>query len=582
MKIDSTLTGNLQELYGLELAKKSSYHQVVPGLWGNRIYYSEVGWGKILKIVYAVWTFFFGSRSVIEKLRKAIRYTERAFERQFKNLEKHFSSYQSSLVLLLEEDCYFDPKIYAKERWIFTRWHDSSAPFIRMVVRGESPKIDRLFKRLIGKSASGSTSKFKQIPNYEEIQSYQKIINVVRQIPEKPPLAALKKLAWKKQLFQEEEKAMKVWIGSIHSLGNKMKVTTFHKGMKSLVKHVERMHRTQYVRKPRVDDLELELAKYGLNIFRQKDPKYMKWCESLKAGDELNIRGKKYPIEDELTSCKMENKLRVYTVKNNPNKVIVVGQNRVILSIKKRGAQEFSWGIRPVHWFEVSSDGRFAIVEKLKIAVSKRRWLSNESIHLDDLLLLKPIADQVSWFIEQNAVPKNLDSSNLMYSQMNSLKSTKILMKGEFNYPKLVDFCKKCANGNLTVYKYLMSETGLSNHSYQKYFQEVIKRTLEGKDDLAEDIGALQQFQITDYPVIEKGKLFKKLVVKLQKKCMRKLLDKYTIKNPLSVAKEVAKQIYKEYVQGKYVCSLWPKMNKRVVAATVKNLGLSRKLQDSD
>lgn len=578
MKIDATLAGNLQELYGLELAKKSPYHHVVPGLWGNRIYYSEVGWGRILKVIYAVWTFFFGTRSVVDKLRRAIEYTEKAFERQFKALEKHFSSYQSSLILLLEEDCYFDPKSYAKERWIFTRWHDSSAPFIRLVERGLSPKSDCLFKRFLGRS----TSKFVQIPNYKQIRSYQRIIDVVRQIPGKPPLAVLKKLSWKKQLFQEEEKALKVWINSIHSLGDKMKVMTFHKGMTALVNHVEGMHRTHYVRKPMADDLELELAKYGLNIFRQKDAKYIQWCDSLKAGDELSIKDKKYSIDKELLSCKMDNKLRVFTVKNSPNKVIVVGQNRVILSLKKRGAQECSWGIRPAHWFEVSADGRFAVVERLKIPLTKKRWRSDEEIHLDDILLLKPIVDQVSWFVKQKATPKNLDSSYLMYDQMDSLKSTKILIKGEFNYPKLVDFCKKCANGNLTIYKHLVSETGLYKHSYQKYFQEVLKRTLEGTDDLPEDIGASLQFQITDYPVIEKGKSFQKMVIKFQKKCMKKLLQEYVIKDPLSLAKEVAKQISKEYIQSQSICSLWPKMSKSVVAATVNSLGLTKILTDDD
>jgi hypothetical protein len=578
MKIDTTLTANLQELYALEHTKKSSYAHIVPSLWGKRLYYSEAGWGKVLKIVYAVWEFFFGPDSIIKKIRQAIVYTEKAFDKQFVEMKKHFATYQFRFLKLLESQQSSDSKKYVKERWMICRWFDGTAPFIKLVQKGNPQKLDKLFKRFTGRPVTDEHSSFKNLKGYEEIKGYQDIINVSRMIPGKIPFTILKKLSETEfRLFEEEKKTLTTWISNIHSLGKAVKVNQFHKGMVALVKHINKMHCTEYMSKSRVDDLELELVKNGLNIFRQEDVNYKKWADSLNEGDELEVEGEKYTLGKELKTNKINNKMRVYTLQNFRDKLIAVGNNRVILSIKKRASEEISWGVRSIDWYDVSSDGRFAVIERLVVPFSGIQWKSVDSINIDDLRFLKPLVNQVKWFLEQNATPKNLNSSYLMYGRQRCLKSIKPLVEGEFNYPMLVDLCKECANENPVVYRYLVDETKLSKHPYQSYFKEVVVRTLEGKNDKAEDIGALHKFQIINYPVIQTAQNLQKDIIALQKKCMEKLLNQYELPNPLNVSKEVAQQIRKEYIRCQYICSLWPQMKKQVITTVVQNMNLSNK-----
>lgn len=591
MNTDNTLTQNLQELYALELTAESKYYQVVPSLWGNNIYYSETGWGKVLKVIYAVDTFFFGAKLIITNVENSLRYTQETFALQCKEMQTYVLEYQTLLGSLVEANASFDIEAYEKAQWQLAKWCDSTVPFIRLIKK-QPEKIDKLFLRFFNLPASAPQSIFNDVSLYEKMLRYKRIIELVRQIPDfLPPFFILFKLLKQSTLLQEEERLLKDWIEKIDY--EEIKILTLHKGLAAFVDHIQECHLSEYMQgqKLSVEDLEFALSQRGLNIFCQKDRQLQKWADSLKEGDELESRGKKYVIDKEMISGKRENQMRVYQLQENSKQLVTIAPNRVLLALKKKAAQELSWGVRSMEWFHVSDDGRFAIIERLKIAISNIHWMSQESLNQNDLRILQPLLNQVIWFIEQKATPKNLDTTYLMYDQENNcLKSTKTVFKDEvtfkkgeeqFNYPLLVEFCKQCANGNLTVYKYLVNETQLCGkhlnfNSYYSYFKEVLQKTLARESIPPAEVAALRG--ISNTFVIRKAETLQKEIVALHRECIEKILRTHQVPNPDFLPNNVSQHILEEFRKGNYICSLWPLMAEKVITAVIKKMRFSEKI----
>lgn len=584
--IDKTLTRNLMELYSMEHAENSEYWHIVPSMWGNSLYYTNAGWGRVLHVAYRIWDFFFGTDRLIEQVRNALHYIESTFMRQYEEIRLNFLEFQKLIGDLVEGIPLSNPEDYERCQCLLAKWHDSTMPFIKLALKGKTQKIDQLYLRFTRERVSDPSSIFRNLPQYREMVFYQHVIELVRQIPgPHPPFGALVKLSKKVALFDKEEKSLSEWIERVKAASEVMKIRTFHKGLAAIIHHVEEMHSTKHmreqrrVRQPNIEDLEITLIKRGLNtFFSQIDEKHVKWAESLNCGTELESWGDKYIIDKVIPSGKLIDRMKVFHLQNVADKMIIVAQNRVILPLKMRVAEEESWGVRTVKWYHVSDDGRFAVIEKLRVAVDRIRWHSKVHLVPRDIGILQPIVNQIKFFISTKRTPENLDASRLMIDYDGYLKSSKTLFQGKFDYPLLVDFCRKCAHGNLLVYKHLVEETGLAAHPYHDYFLEVLKRTLrDGAADSAEDIGASRKFRITQHSIINKGELFQKQIIALHEACMEKILTNYDVLNPIVLKEEISAQLFNDYVEGRYIYLFWPKTKERVVAAIVAKMNLKEK-----
>lgn len=587
-KISGSLSRNLQELYAAASDDSGSKMELVANLWGTRIYYAKSGWGKLWCVFYCIWAIFFGTSLRQHKLKEMLLKTERLFAEQTREIAKNFTSYKKNLIVLLEEQDNFNVKKYSLHRYQISHWNDATKPLLTLLHRRQNKKITattgKIFVWNLHKKTH--TAAFQRKRLFEELHAYQNIINIERRLQVETPLVTLKKLSQMKKLNKEEEAGLQRWIETLNKQDKQITVRQFHKGLEALVGHIKKHHWMQGLVPPSLVALELALTKRNCRIFLRRDPKHIAWRDTIKPGMALSGCNTSLHLMRELKPKKSDPSSNniVFTVKDNADKVVVIGKNRALLGIKKEIADNLSWGCLSATWHEVDEEGRFALVERLREPLSSLKWTStSENITPSDQCEAHPFIGQLKWCLQKELTPENFSYKNFMFCRKGILKSTKIPLKGPLNLPGLESFARKVARNNVHVFRYIMQESGLSFHSYVAYFKEVVEAALKGDEEIdCSTLAAFDRHQITDPFVIKQAKQLKVEVTALHHQCMEELRRRYHIENISKASRCAAKAIKGLYLYSGTISTLWPSLKKDTIKHVAAKMKLGKNESSSD
>lgn len=572
-KAHHNLSLNLQEIYAAVRSSHNNQLNLVPNIFGTRIYHTGHGWGRVWRVFYIIWAVLFGYGLKYRKIFQALNRTSQAFQREKKQIAEAYKNYKQHLSAEIEDLAEQNLKEYARARWIITHWNDATKPFLSLLLQGNNQKIanlQQLLSRTDSKSSENSKPFFPD-PLYAKVAKCQRLINIERYLGVPTPHHLLVRLTLKKRLGREDETAIKTWIEKLNASKKNISVNQLHKGLKHLTEYIKKKHCATKQSEPQLAWLETMLAQRGCSIFREADPKFIAWRNTLKPGQTIECNGRSYELKEQISPAKQSKDNNViYSVSEHEGIVIHLSKNRALLGLKQVIAKECSWGVRPVNYETVDDAGSCAVIEKLNLSADKIPWTSTTSLSAADKQYAAPLINQINWFLKKKLTPQEFSPRQLMFDSKGTLKCTKISLPGPFNYAKLVQFAAGCSGQNGVVFKHIMKASGLSKHPYASYYKEVAKNVINGVDTPPEDLAAFHRHQIIDAQAIDQAKELQKQLLNLQAELMQKIMKKYQVDDPAPLATTLKRQLLSSHKNSGAICILWPDMKKDVLQPIIK------------
>lgn len=562
------LNSNLYEMH-LSLTNKT-HGELISSPIGNRLYVKNRGWGRLWKLFFIIIDLLFGPDFKIKKLRKSIVLTQKTFQNEFSKAKQSVQKFQKGIIQILEEDRNFLEKEFQYNKWQIHRWNSISLYFLNSLQSKTKNSLELVLNRY---SVNSSFRKILKDKLLKDFKLFQKIINLESSLQKATPFLVLRKLSQDKILSSANEDEIKAWISHINKNIKKISIRKFHHSLQAIVQFINEKLCTPYTVKAGISRLEYELAKRDLKLFKEPDIKHLQWRKHLTSGCKIVINGKEIVLNEEIGFIKgRDDHNKIFSIENDENQIAVIGINEAILGMKASIATYLSWGIRPATWLEVSEDGRFALVEKLKTPLSSVNWKSRNFLDTEDLKKMIPVINQVKWFIEQNSCIENLSVKTLMYDKDGILKSTKPTIQSSFNLPKIIKFLKNFSQKNKIIYQDLIQKTGIVQHRYLSFFDEVVEKTLCGDPLSIQDLAAFHRI-ICPYTI--------KKAIKLQSKLMdyihisiKNLNKNYLIPDFIELSYFLKSKLLNSYREDLSICFLWNSTQKKNTDYIVKMLRL--------
>jgi hypothetical protein len=250
---------------------------------------------------------------------------------------------------------------------------------------------------------------------------------------------------------------------------------------------------------------------------------------------------------------------RVFEVEGDNSCLAVIPHNRANLQMRLHLKTQKDLA----EILSISSDGRIALMERLE-PIPRSGWKSKEKIAPEDIPMLNALAEPVKWFIATQKTPSPFVADFLMIDKNMRLKTIQPLKKGEFDFNTLEVFFKDIANGNLTVFKYLITSSGLTEHSTAKFYTRFIEKILNHEDFAANDLGGI--YQVSDHKVIDRAITLGKEILDLEKDIYTSYLIAHPNENIKSLEKRLKGQIVKYLKETKTSSFLWPTIKQDIFA----------------
>lgn len=478
------LRDNLHEIGSAE-GKNSD---LVANFCGTRVYYKGSGWGRLWKWFYRIASIFIGTQLEQDKLDAAITKTCKIFEKEQQLIAAEQKKFNALLADILKNIDVPRSELYDASVKI-VRWHDAVDPFIK---KCRDYSAIKLKKEVDWRHPDGC----------EDAVS---ILNLERITGEQLPYGALTRLAIGANLYSEEKKALAKWTKKL----NKADVGSFHQALRGLV---------NILSDPKADlnRLLYTLAKDHAkcrSILLQEDPAHM---QSFLPGDRVD----KYTIEKALSK-------HVYTLVNEPDIILRTGINAAILGIQMHAWKTDAECVRTADWYEVDRDGRYAIQERLHRCIADINWKSDgiSNIHKDDRNSAFAIAGRIAWLRKQALSASCLDPKKLMFSKREMLKSTIVIVGSPASIAELERFAWECANKNLSVFRYLITASGIRQDPSCRFFDALFERALTSDEEIdVDEFGSRTIYGVKPASLIDAGKKMVEKVRRRKKKRSHELI----------------------------------------------------------
>jgi hypothetical protein len=153
--------------------------------------------------------------------------------------------------------------------------------------------------------------------------------------------------------------------------------------------------------------------------------------------------------------------------------------NRSLLITKDYWGPEGGWGLHTPVFHYIDPKGKYALIERFELPISEINWVSTLGILPQDKQVADPIANLVKWLLNYDMSLSRLDAKYIMFDAEYVLRTVKIQERVRMNFPVLEKFLLDAANGNLSVFQYLMTKSGLSRGKHAYFYRAVIKEALK-------------------------------------------------------------------------------------------------------
>ena len=197
----------------------------------------------------------------------------------------------------------------------------------------------------------------------------------------------------------------------------------------------------------------------------------------------------------------IDDEFKVFELKNHPDWVVKIANNRFRLLIEERKAQneDEHWGFRLVETVDnieedaqkppvrgLDKEGRCVVLEKLSNPLVDCEWKSTEArLDEEDEKIALVFANHLFCMYQWKANAEKLSLNHLLFDRSGVLKSVRLLKKGEPNYNEWEAHCLAASKDNPYVLAYLMQVSKLSEHKVGAYYRAAVLHALKnGETDL--------------------------------------------------------------------------------------------------
>lgn len=481
-----------------------------------------------------------------DKLKKAVIYTHNLFLQEIAHSQIALKDYLEYLEK--KGKGYSLPEAqYFPSRTLLTEWNSSTKPFLKLIEKIHCK--NNFFKPLQLDLSFDS-------PSIKTFQFCQKIIDLEGIIEGPLPLELLKKILRKIPLNVLDQKDLDQWINKIES--KNLGARTVHKFLRALVFIYTKKNTDPKTRQTILNNLELFLEDKGCKVFQKKDLKHLKWRQELEKGNKFSLNHSDIILGKEIFPKKTgSDQTRAYTIIDQKNSIALIAQNCIALPLRDlRMRQECQVEIEPVQMQDISPDGRIAVVERLN-ALNTIPWKSSQGqIDKEDEILLNILGKLIQRFIKNNMTPSNFSPTSLMFNDQFQLKLLKPLRKRLFDFNALENFFFECANGNHTIFKELMTQSGLIEHATAKFYRDIVSNTLNEENMDIEDLAGI--YKITDPKVIDTATHLTNQILSIKNQLQLNLRETFPQLSPLELNKKINHKILQSYLGYQSAGFLWP------------------------
>lgn len=565
----SCLADNLREIYLAEHDENVEKILLTADFSGKKIYHASFGWGRIWRWFYSAVKLVSGVDLEMKKLSSAMEKTHTLFQEHFASTQVHLNSYKSylykrSIGVAVEEEKYHE----ARKK--ISSWNRATAPFLQAFSCERGSKVSEYTAKFFPEKLNDNRDQ-----DLQSLTVIQDLIDFEGYLHGPLPLESFKKLACGVKLKDKELSEMSEWIYHYSKEDSPITIRSFHLALKAFVESM----RKEWLRSslngdensmPNLLRLEMALKDLGLNIFTQKDPVHLKWRSHLKPGSVLNYSGGLLTLDEQLGKkrCDEDNNL-IFSVKEDPYKVIVIGINQAILHMKRDIDDKKGWGLHTAECFEIAFSGDYAIYEKLEGSLEKLTWVTDKGwVEHQDLDHLTPVQEMLKWMVNEKLTPYHLDLKYLRYDRKGRLKYEKVCLPKEFDYEALENFVFQCSKGNKTVFCHLMDFSGLYAHSYRTFYFKMVQSALNGEKMNTKNISTFEG--VLDSRVVDKGDLLYKQVEEMKENCLKNILSNHLVSDIKKLEQLIRSEIRNYYIKLKLSGTLWPTMEQEITSKIIE------------
>lgn len=557
------LNHNFQEIYRATHINKPAKLQLVANLSGTHIYASTQGWGRL-------WCWFYGIASWLtcqdlhlSNLKRAVINTHQLFHTQLSLMAPYLKDYQTYVDKMGEEYAVSESDYFAARHKI-THWNACTLPFINMLRhQGNQPVMQQLRHCFVDYLPKEELSTLFIPEAAQNLRACQQIIDLEGMSEGPLPMLAFKKILKGKFLNAIDHSELDKWIKKINQTAPPI-VNEVHQALNAICQQYNKKDPPHPSMQIDATALEILLENKGCTVFKQIDPKHMQWRNNLKKGSQIPFNTTEIMLTEEIQPAYSTSEhlpifsdhTRVFGVAGKEACVAMTAQNRAALPMKYlRNRQEIGFGLRTAQLLEISDDGRLALMEKLH-PLDARPWTSqNDILSEEDAPTIKTLTMLLQWFIKYNLTPVNFSSDSLMLDSQYRLKSLKSMQKGPFDFNALEDFCWQCAAGNSTIFKQLMTKSGLATHDVAKFYHEMLANSLKGDNLPTDDLAGI--YKIGDPKVVDRAIELSCKVLGMQQRLLRELKVYFPMQDEKELALEIAKTILDGHQASKAAGLLW-------------------------
>jgi hypothetical protein len=254
------------------------------------------------------------------------------------------------------------------------------------------------------------------------------------------PVRLIRKMGEEFTLTPEEDHELALWFEQVIKL--KIPLRWLHEAICNIVEE------EAY--------LETKLAMKFMHYFTSEDLDHIKWRDGLKEGDRIWCNQRTLTLGKKLGRPKEERDSHVYfEIKDEADKLVYIGINRTLPGIKKVIAEKEACGIKPAKIYEVDSEGKCAIVERLPTPLTSLKWTSVNEITDRDSAQARPLINWLVWSRRQDFLPHNLQPEFYMLNEQRVLRTTKGMRGVPFSFSDAEQFVSNAIN-NSCITRHIM------------------------------------------------------------------------------------------------------------------------------
>lgn len=492
-----SLKDNLRQIYRSVQFSAASEPPLIANRSGTHLYVKKQGWCSFSDRL-------LGRKS--ENVPRALIHTHNLLLKHLHQVEAHCKQYQDYLNksgkgYFVKESDYFTA------RKSITTWNRWSAPsFKELMQNGHFTKLEPLLSKCFPNTEKSQLQALFAPQTAIQVCQMQNVIDLEGISGGTLPLMIFKKIMRHKPLNTTDSNELDKWIWKINKA--KPHPMDVHKAFIALAEQYQKKEERSSGKKPNPFMVEFSLQEKGLSIFQSEDPDHIQWRQQLQKGASIPLDNSSIILGDELHPTHLgSDKTRVFTIEGQPDRVALIAHNTTILPLRDLKMRlSYNFGLDPALVFDISSDGKVAVMERL-IPINSIAWTShNGQLSPADAPIVNAIADFIDKLVKKKQTPQDFSTAFLMLNANHQLKTLRPATKGPFDFTALEDFVLECSGNNLTVFQTLMTKSGLARHPVANFYADLLKTTLKKDPIKTDDLAAI--YRIQDIKVVDRAALF--------------------------------------------------------------------------